>query len=279
MKKETNLDFIKKSGQEMYFDEETAGKMIERENNEEHILVSKIFEAILVTEFKNRENLKIADLGAGAHPKRYIRFLDFLKRSNGSLFWVDQSPYMLSCASKKTPPEFKDMINFKEEEMTGFLREKEGNLDGIILKYSFNYCIPETLENWMGIMHKSLKKNGKVVANLHLYEKGMRERSYNAIYKIEGKKIESGYGPKDNEVIGISFLKKPGDESPEPETFASTKIIYYTPEQIEKTAKEAGFSSVKIFRNWEKNEVWLKAFKEFSPDLWSKSKPFLILEK
>ena len=117
-------DFIKKSGQEMYFDEKIAKQMIERENNAEHILVSKIFEAILIQETQGLKDLQVADLGAGAHPTRYIKFLDFLKENNGKLYWVDQSPYMLNYASKNIPKEFNDIFECTEEEMTSFLKKR-----------------------------------------------------------------------------------------------------------------------------------------------------------
>ncbi len=272
-------ELIKKTGQEMYFDKKIAKKMIERENNSEHILVSKIFEAILIAESQNKKNLKVADLGAGAHPKRYIKFLKFLREKNGKLCWVDQSPYMLGYASKNTPKEFSGIFDYVEEEMTNFLKKTRESFDVLIFKYSFNYVIPQTLKSWMKIIYKSLKKSGKIVANLHFYEEGMRERSYNAIYKIGGKKIKPEYKPKDNEIIETQFLKKPGDESLNPEIFASTKIIYYTPKNIERFAREAGFSIVKIFKNWEKNNKWKSAFERLNPGLESKPKTFLLLKK
>lgn len=263
----------------MYFDEKVAQEMIERENNIEHVFVSKIFEAALITEFKNKNNLKVVDLGAGAHPKRYIKFLEFLKRNNGKIYWVDQSPYMLDCASKNIPQNFSSIFEFIEEDMVDFLKKKKEVFDAIVFKYSFNYLIFKTLKEWMKIIYKSLSKKGKVIANLHFYEEGMKERSYNAIYKIEEKKVRSGYKPKDNEIIKVCFFKKPGDKSLNPEVFASTKIIYYSPKIIKKFAEDAGFSSVKIFKSWEENDAWKNTFKKLNQNMESRPKAFLFLEK
>jgi len=279
MKKENNLDLIKKSGQEMYFDKIVAKKMIERENNKEHTLVSKIFESILITEFKNGKNIKLADLGAGAHPKRYIRFLQFLKENSGKLFWIDQSSLMLNHALKNTPQKFKEVIKYTEEEMVDFLNKRKESFDGLIFKYSFNYLISQSLKDWIKIIYEGLKKNGKAIANLHFYERGIRDRSYNAIYTINGKNIKSGYKPQNNDIIEVHFLQKPGDKSLKPKIFASTKIIYYDPIVIKKIASKIGFFTVKIFKNWEENSVWKDTFERLNPGLESKAKTFLLFEK
>jgi ubiquinone/menaquinone biosynthesis C-methylase UbiE len=271
-------DFIKKSGQEMYFDKEKAQEMIERENNVEHLFVSKIFEAVLYSEFKDKKSLKIADLGAGAHLERYTKILSFLRKNGGKLYWVDQSPYMLEYASERVSLKLNNVV-FVENDIVDFLEKEKEFFDALVFKYSFNYLISKSLKEWMRTMYESLKRNGKVFANLHFHEEGIKSRSYNAIYKIKGKKVESGYKPKNNEVIEVCFLKRPGDKSLNPEIFASTKIIYYSPEIIEKFAQEVGFSSVRIFKNWEENDIWRKTFEKLNHNLERKPKTFLLLEK
>ena len=39
-------------------------------------------------------------------------------------------------------------------------------------------------------------------------KEGMKERTTNAIYKIEGEKVKLGYRPQDNEIIEVFFLRK-----------------------------------------------------------------------
>jgi len=273
-------EFVKKSGQEMYFDRDLTLQMIERENNVEHVLVSKIFESILMVEFEDRYSLRVADLGAGAHTMRYKKFIEFLAKNKGKIYWVDQSLLMLDYAFKNTPEELKSIFEFINEEMVYFLKNKQQEFDGLILKYSLNYMIPGLLENWFKLMYKSLKKGGKVIANSRFHErKGMKERSYNAIHKVEGKMIKAGYKPKDTEVIEILFLERAGDNSENPKTFASTKIVYYSPQYIKNAAYKAGFDSVLVFENWEKNKKWKTYFEELNPNLESKPKSFLLLQK
>jgi len=275
-----NQNFIKESGQEMYFDEKIAKEMIEREKNISHDAVSKSFEAILLIEFQNKSKLRIADLGAGAHSMDYFKFIKFLKDNEGKIYWVDQSPFMLNYAQRNTPQNFKKVFEFRKEEMIDFLKRKKGKLDGIIFKYSFNYIVSCPLEKTLKIIYESLKKGGKAFANIHFYEEeGMKERSYNAIYKIKGKKSVLGYKPKDNEIIEIEFLKKGGDEEVNPEIFAKTKIIYYSRKYIMETARKIKFSEIKIFNDWQENEKWNNLFKQLNPDMKAKSNAFLYLCK
>jgi len=280
MSKEINLSLIKKSGQEMYFDEKIARRMIEREKNISHEIVSKIFEAILLTEFRNRRKLKIADLGAGAHSMDYANFIKFLKNTDGKIYWVDQSPFMLDYAKRHTPLEFKEVFEFVKEEMVNFLKKRNKELDGIIFKYSFNYLSPCSLKEMLETAYNSLRDKGKIIANLHFYEKeGMKERSYNALYKIGGKKVAPGYRPKDNEIIEVEFLSRAGDESPDPEIFAKTKIVYYSPKYIKDTAQQVKFSKIKIFEDWQDNKKWKALFEQLNPHLEKKSCAFLYLQK
>jgi ubiquinone/menaquinone biosynthesis C-methylase UbiE len=280
MIKEINQNFIKESGQEMYFDKEIAEEMIEREENISHDTVSKIFEAILLTEFRSKDKLMIADLGAGAHSMDYVNFIKFLKYNKGKIYWVDQSLFMLDYAKRNTPEEFKEVFDFRKEEMMNFLKEEENKLDGIIFKYSFTYIIPCSLEKMLQIVYKKLKKDGKVFANLHFYEKeGMKERSYNAIYKIKGKKVVPEYKPKDNEIIEIEFLKKGGDKTDDPEVFAKTKIIYYSSRYIRESARKAKFSEIRIFNDWQENKKWGELFKQLNPNMEARPNAFLYLKK
>ena len=279
MAKQKDLEFIKESGQEMYFDKEVAERMIERENNSSHILTSKIFEAILMVEFGGKRDLRIADLGAGAHAMRYDRFIKFLKNNDGKIYWVDQSPFMLDYALRNIPLESKYVFEFVKGEMISFLKKKKQEFDGLILKYSFNYLAPCSLEDCLGVIYKSLKKSGKVIANPHFYEQGMEDRSYNAIYKIKGKRIVEGYRPKDNEIIQVCFLEKPGDESVFPETLACTKTIYYSPEYIKEVGQRVGFSRIETYENWEQNRKWKESFGRLNLDSKSKAKSFLFLQK
>jgi len=280
MRKDTKQNFIKKFGQEIYFDKKITEEMIEREKNISYDTVSKFFEAILLIEFQNKYKFKIADLGAGAHSMNYANFIKFLKYNNGKIYWVDQSPFMLDYAQKNTPKEFKGVFEFKEKGMVDFLKEKKDRLDGIIFKYSFNYTIPYSMENILQIAYKSLKTGGKLFANLHFYEKeGMKERSYNAIYKIKGKEVTLGYKPKDNEIIEIEFLKKGGDKTDNPEVFAKTKIIYYSPKHIKEAALKAKFSEIRIFNDWQENRRWRDLFKQLNPNIKTKPSAFLYLCK
>jgi len=137
--------FIAQSGQQMYFKKKLAREMIERENNPDHILVSKIFASVLLVEFGKQEGLKVADLGAGAHTTRYSRFLEYLQRTGGEIYWVDQSPIMLDYARKNVPAELAAMFQFRQAEMAAFLREHRSYFNGLILKYSLNYVLSITL--------------------------------------------------------------------------------------------------------------------------------------
>jgi ubiquinone/menaquinone biosynthesis C-methylase UbiE len=261
----------------MYFDEKIAQTMIEREENAEHILTAQTIENIFLSEIEPKDGLEIAELGAGAHPKRYKKLFEFLKTNKGKMQWVDQAPIMLETAKKQIPDE--KIIDLVEAEMVSYLEKNKNEFDALILKYSFNYVIPVSLEKWLKTMHESLKNNGIVVATLNLYEEGLKPRSFNASYTINGKPIIQGYKPKHKDIIEIHFLKTGGDKSPNPETFADTKIIYYSPEEIKKAAKEAGFSDVSIFDDWSKNEKWLKRFKKNYPNSEIKSKAILFLKK
>ena len=151
---------------------------------------------------------------------------------------------MLDYAKKQVPKE--ENIEVVEQEMVSYLRNNQNKFDALILKYSFNYLISDSLESWLKTMHQSLKNKGMVVATVNLYEEGLKPRSFNATYTINGLSIPEGYKPKHNEIIEIHFLKKGGDASPNPETFADTKIIYYSPEKIEQAAKDAGFSEISL---------------------------------
>ncbi len=279
MTEKVNQSFIKESGQEMYFDEKIAKEMIEREKNISHDTVSKFFEAILLIEFQNKNKLRIADLGAGAHSMDYFNFVKFLRYNEGKIYWVDQSPFMLNYAQRNTPQNLKKVFEFKKEEMIDFLEGKKEELDGIIFKYSFNYIVSCPLEKTLQIIYESLKKGGKVFANIHFYEEGMKGRSYNAIYKIKGRRSVLGYKPKDNEIIEIEFLKKGGDEEVNSEIFAKTKIIYYSRKYIMETAQKIKFSEIKIFNDWQENEKWSNLFKRLNPDMKAKSNAFLYLCK
>lgn len=236
-----NIDekIIKETGQEMYFDKEIAQTMIEREKNQEHILTAQTVENIALSEIEPRLGLKIAELGAGAHPQRYPNLLEFLNKNEGRLEWVDQAPIMLDYAKKQVPKN--KNIDFAEKEMVSYLKQNKNEFDALILKYSFNYVISSSLEEWLKAMNESLKENAVVIATLNLYEEGLKPRSFNATYTINGNPIPHGYGPKHNEIIEIHFLKKGGDESPNPETFADTKIIYYSPEKIKEAAQCVAF--------------------------------------
>ena len=278
MMKEINQNLTEDFGQEMYFNERIAKEMIEREKNISHDVVSKSFEAILLIEFENRNKLRIADLGAGAYPIDYFNFIEFLKRSEGKIYWVDQSPFMLNHAQRSIPREFQNIFEFKKEEMMGFLERKRRELDGIIFKYSFNYITQYSLEKKLKMVYESLEKGGKVFANIHFYEEeGMEERSYNAVYKIKGKKNIIGYKPKDNEIIEIEFLKRGGDKKTNPEIFAKTKIVYYSRKYIMETAQKIGFSEIKIFNDWRENKRWENFFKHLNPGMKAKSNTFLYL--
>lgn len=268
----------KKKG--MYFDKKLVKMMIKRENNSKHILVSKIFEAILLSEFKHKRGLIIADLGAGAHSIRYKKFIEHLKVNNGSLYWVDRSPLMLGYAQKNLPNKYKNTFKFVKEDMTLFLNKKKKGFDGLIFKYSFNYLIAYSLKKWLEIIYASLKPGGKVIFNQKFYEKeGMTDRGYNVIYQINRKRVRPGYHPKNGEIIELLFLKKAGDASSNPATFAKTKIIYYSPAQIASEAKKAGFSKIDIYNDWRDNIKWRKLFINLNPNIKSKQKTIVCLEK
>ena len=129
-------------------------------------------------------------------------------------------------------------------------------------------------------MHNSLQQGGKVIANVfYPAESGLKLRSFNAIYSIDGKPVELGYRPKDGDIIEVHFLKRAGDQSPEPEVFASTKIVYYSTEFIKKSAQEAGFSQIVLFENWQDNLQWKAMFDKNNSGLETKAKPFLLLAK
>lgn len=268
---------IKETGQEMYFDEKTAQTMIEREENAEHIITAQTVENIFLSEIKSKDEIEIAEIGAGAHPKRYEKLLEFLKTNKGKMQWVDQSPIMLDAAKKQILNE--KYIDFIKAEMVSYLKENKNEFDALILKYSFNYVISISLKEWLKTMNESLKNKGIVIATLNLYEEGLKPRSFNASYTINGEVIIQGYKPKHEDIIEIHFLKTGGDKSPNPETFADTKIIYYSPKEIKKAAGEAGFSEISLFDDWSKNEKWLKRFKENYPNSEIKSKAILFLKK
>jgi len=268
---------IKETGQEMYFDEKTAQTMIEREENAEHILTAQTVENIFLSEIKAKPELRITELGAGAHPKRYQNLLEFLKTNKSTLQWIDQAPIMLDAAKKQIPNE--QYIDFIKAEMVSYLKKNKNEFDALILKYSFNYVISVSLKEWLKIMKESLKNEGIVIATLNLYEGGLKPRSFNASYTIDGEPVIQGYKPKHEDIIEIHFLKTGGDKSPNPETFADTKIIYYSPKEIKKAAEKAGFSNVTIFDDWSKNEKWLKRFKENYPNSEIKPKAILLLKK
>lgn len=268
---------IKETGQEMYFDEKIAKLMIEREENIEHISTSQTIENIVLSEVEPQEDLNMTDLGAGAHPQRYSRLLEFLRKNQGKLYWVDQAPFMLDYAKKQVPKE--ENIEFVEQEMVSYLKNNQNKFDALILKYSFNYLISDSLESWLKTIHQSLKDKGMVVATVNLYEEGLKPRSFNATYTINGLSISGGYKPKHNEIIEIHFLKKGGDTSPNPETFADTKIIYYSPEKIEQAAKDAGFSEISLIPDWTQNKKWLEKFKNQYPESNIKPKAVLFLKK
>jgi len=274
-----NVDekIIKETGQEMYFDKEITQTMIEREKNQEHILTAQTVENIALSEIKPKLGLKIAELGAGAHPQRYPNLLEFLNKNKGGLEWIDQAPIMLDYAKKQVPKN--KNIDFIEKEMVSYLKQNKNEFDALILKYSFNYVISASLEEWLKTMNESLKENATVIATLNLYEEGLKPRSFNATYTINGNPIPRGYKPKHNEIIEIHFLKKGGDESHNPETFADTKIVYYSPEKIKEAAQKAGFSNISLFDDWSKNEKWLNRFKKEYPNSEIKPKAVLFLKK
>lgn len=270
---------IKETGQEMYFDEEIAKTMIEREENIEHVSTAQTVENIVLSEIEPQQSLNIAELGAGAHPQRYTRLLEFLQKNQGKLHWIDQAPTMLECTKKQIPKEVEKNIKLVKEEMISYLENNKNKFDALIFKYSFNYLISTPLEKWLEIMHQSLKEKGTVIATVNLYEKGLKPRSFNASYTINGQPISQGYKPKHNEIIEIHFLKKGGDTSTNPETFADTKIIYYSPEKIKQAAEKAGFSEVSLVQDWTEKKKWLNHFKENYPESNIKPKAILFLKK
>lgn len=260
---------IKETGQEMYFNKEIAKLMIKREENIRHISTAQVVENIVLSEVDPREGLNVAELGAGAHPKRYSNLFRFLQENQGKLYWIDQSSIMLNHAKEQVSDK---NIEFIKEEMVSYLKTKKNKFDALILKYSFNYLISVSLEDWLKIMCESLRDRGMVVATLDsididkLYKKGLGSRSFNAIYMINSKSIPQGYKIKHGEVIEIRFLKKAGDISSNPETFADTKIIYYSPEKIKEAAESAGFSEIFLIPDWAKNKRWLNRFRRYYPD-------------
>ncbi len=268
MKKDKRLT-IQDSGQEMYFDKKNAELMIKREEIIGHVVAAQAVENIVLSEIVPRRELNIVELGAGAYPQRYLKLLDFLWKNQGKLYWIDQSPIMLKHAKKQISNR---NIEFVEEEMFSYLKNNRNKFDALILKYSFNYLISDSLENWLKIMHKSLKDKGIVVATMNLYigtqkiyRHGLGARSLHAFYTINNEPIPKGYKIKHNEVVEAHFLKKAGDTSQNPETFADTKLIYYSSEKTKEAAKKAGFSEIILMSNWTKNQKWIDRFKKYYP--------------
>jgi ubiquinone/menaquinone biosynthesis C-methylase UbiE len=205
---------------EMYLNPKTAENFAQREkeDTEEHSVVSGVIENIAMEIFVDKE-IKMANLGAGANPQKYEKILE--KTKNGSeLDWVDISPKMLEIASKEINQS--ENIHFIENNFTGYLNSKEDNsLDCVIMQYSINYI--DDIKDFFEILSKKLNTGGAFIANLGA--KSLENNKW-ASFLINGQEFSGRKNMVSGDHYTIKFL------NPDGTVFASTEKNFFSNKEM-----------------------------------------------
>ncbi len=85
-------------------------------------------------------------------------------KQNGSIDWVDNSPYMLSLAKEyidtENLRERLKVINFIEKDMLDYMEQIEDqSLDLVIMKYTIDYFTKSEQHRFFTLLEKKLKEN------------------------------------------------------------------------------------------------------------------------
>lgn len=236
-----------KKGQEIYFSKDTARIFAEREENYKHKQVSSIIAKIILACLSDRNHkIKIADLGAGAHPDRYDELFELLLGTPGGVIdWVDSSPFMIELAKeyldKKGLSDRKEVINFVPKDFSQYLEDSDDDsLDVAIMKYTFEDIID--LEPFMRLLQKKLKPNGIMVATVQSSPEITSIHS-NARYLYQGKEFPENETRTltDGEEWQIKFYRETDNPASGYLPGIETVKYYHSPETIAKLAEKFGF--------------------------------------
>lgn len=232
-----------KNSLEMYFNLEIATKFAELEQNEKNFQVAKVVDLVTINACKNiSDPLHIAELGGGAHPDRYDKLFNHLIANNGTIDWVDASPFMLDLAKKylnnKTYSNRESVINFIENDVLNYLSQLPDNtLDVAIMKYVFQYI--KDSDKLISLLGKKLKNDGKLIATIGNSSPILKSYSTNARFLYNDKEFPDNETRelKDGDAIGVKFFKISGDHESGYLKGAETITYYHSPEKIKKLAK------------------------------------------
>lgn len=248
-----------KTGQKMYLDNHIAKRFLDSERNYElnlnHISVSRSFEAIILSEIREKQKLSIANLGAGGCPDEFEMLLEYLKANNSKILWIDYSNTMIEEAQNYLPNEYKNNVFFLKEDFIDNLDFLENNsLDVVLMQYTFNYIVD--LKNFFLNISKKMKKNTIFMANPNIYNNGLKYESTNAFYAVNNKNILENeiYHPNDGDLISVRFKTNPKSQ----DILCEQNIIYHSKESIVNNLPDDMI--IEWYDNWIQNKDFLDNF-------------------
>ncbi len=230
----------------MYHEEHIANRFAEREKNEKYATVAAICDAVMAAGLKQKEGaLRVADLGAGAHPiHMHETFSLLLERTGSHYLWVDEAAPMLAFAKKELATVADSraaVITFVQQEMVSFLREQDPqSLDMILMKYTFES--EEDMPALLSAIAHSLKPGGSAIITRAMLEPVLRSVSTNARFLYKGKEFPIGETRvlEDGESFGIKFFTE--SHNPQAPYIDGAEVTGYfrSLETIKKEALEVG---------------------------------------
>ncbi len=261
MENSANFDKIPESLR-MYFDPEIVDRFAKREENEKYRSVARIVEEIILS-YSYSNNLRVADLGAGAHTENFPNLFAKLLSENGVYDWVDISPFMIDLAKNrylKLHPEREKVLCFLEKDIREYLRElAPETLDVVIMKYTFDYFSREELHEIFSLLAVKLKSEATFVATLFMVDSVLPGRTTNAQMVYKGKEIPFGESVPiaDGDQFTIRFFVDPNE--PELGYIAETTKYFHSPHTICDIIKNAFFSQG---RDCKENDFFIGNWKE-----------------
>ncbi|MBT4153824.1 MAG: class I SAM-dependent methyltransferase [Candidatus Magasanikbacteria bacterium] len=230
----------------MYKNPEIAARFAEREKNEKYAIVARICDVFMADALGQIEGaLRVADLGAGAHPSHFDdTFSALLKRPGSEYVWVDAAAPMIDLAKKElvsVTDNRASLITFTQQEMVSFLRDQSAeSLDAILMKYTF-----ESEEDMPALLHAiahALKSGGSAIITRAMLEPMLRSVSTNARYVYKGKEfpIDETRTLEDGEPYGIRFFIESNNPHAGHIEGAEVTSYFRALETIKKQAQEVG---------------------------------------
>lgn len=219
MKSEKGMEFVPHP-LEIYMEEDRARQFAEKEKNDanEHGVISKILDSMVAESFGDKKNVKIANLGAGANPQKYEIITN---NQSVQIDWVDVSGPMLEIASQEASS-LKASIEFIKKNFFEYLEgQNDGSLDCVMMQYAINYI--DDLELFFKITSKKLKDDGSFFANLGIEE---LENNPNCKFLVNGEEFTGRRKLVEGDKYTIQFF------GPNSNLLGSTEKNFFSKERI-----------------------------------------------